>query len=169
MVHSGKSYVRTSSNVRERPGSACSSSIMNQCGVSGPTAIASKGWVIRLLSTAQFDFRRRASLVFHNSVRRMAACVSGVSDPVRDTRQIPGRHSSHKNDDDKPYGEKVSSIPRASGHTTRHLNAIAVNSESDAWSRKSSNKWTASLAPARLSWRYTASGSTIANPTHLET
>ena len=56
----------------------------------------------------------------------MAACVSDDFDRVRHARQTRGRHSSHKNGDDKPYGEKVSSTSRASGRTTRHLDAIAL-------------------------------------------
>ena len=63
----------------------------------------------------------------------MAACVSDVSDRVRHARQIGGRHSLHKNCDDKPYQEKVSSTSRASGCTIRHLDAIAVGYAASVW------------------------------------
>src|SRR5471030_1970828 len=73
-----------------------------------------------------FDVRRRAPLAFHKWLRRMAACVSDDLDRVRHARQTRGRHSSHKSGDDKPYGDKISSTSRASGRTTRHLDAIAM-------------------------------------------
>jgi hypothetical protein len=57
----------------------------------------------------------------------MATCVSEDFNRVKHARQTRGRHSSHKNSDDKPWGEKVSSTSRASGRTIGHLDAIAVH------------------------------------------